>query len=237
MQDASSIQNKYYRDTAAKYDSMHMHEEVDPEHDFAFYFMCSMIEKLEIKSVLDLGAGTGRVIHKLLKKYPGLRVTGIEPIAELREEGYKKGVLKNDLIHGDGKKLQFPENQYDMVCAFGILHHIDKPAIVIQEMLRVASKAIFISDSNNFGQGSILQRFLKQTINTLGMWNVYNFIRTRGKRYQISEGDGLFYSYSVFNDFSLIKKNCAAIHLLNTRSAGINPYRTSSHVAVLGIKK
>ena len=28
--------------------------------------------------------------------------------------------------------------------------------------------------------------------------------RTRGKRYQISEGDGLFYSYSVFDSYNLI---------------------------------
>lgn len=107
MEDAISIQTKYYHETAAEYDFMHMHEDVDPEHEFAFYFMCSMIEKLDIKSVLDVGAGTGRLIIELKKKYPGLRVTGIEPIAGLREEGYKKGILKNDLIQGDGKKWNF----------------------------------------------------------------------------------------------------------------------------------
>jgi ubiquinone/menaquinone biosynthesis C-methylase UbiE len=237
MEDALVIQNKYYHETASKYDFMHMHEEADAEHDLAFYFMCSMIEKLNVKSLLDVGAGTGRVVLDLQKKYPGLRVTGIEPVAELREEGYKKGVLKNDLIQGDGKKIDFPDNQYDMVCAFGILHHIDNPAIVVKEMLRVARRAIFISDSNNFGQGGPLQRFIKQTIDTFGLWKIYNFIRTRGKRYQISDGDGLFYSYSLFNNFSYIKKNCKSVHLLNTRSAGINPYRTASHIAVLGIKK
>lgn len=133
--------------------------------------------------------------------------------------------------------MEFPDNQYDMICAFGILHHIDRPDLVIREMLRVAAGAIFISDSNNFGQGSRIQRLLKQSINALGLWKAYNFIRTRGKRYQISQGDGLFYSYSVFDNFSFIRKNCKAVHLLNTRAAGINPYRSSSHVALLGIKK
>jgi ubiquinone/menaquinone biosynthesis C-methylase UbiE len=237
MEDTAYIQNKYYQDTAVNYDIMHMHEDVDPEHEIAFYFMCSMIEKLNIKSVLDVGAGTGRVIIDLHKRYPGLRVTGIEPVAALREQGYNKGILKNDLIDGDGKKIEFPENQYDMVCAFGILHHIEKPAQVIKEMLRVSKYAIFISDSNNFGQGGRLGRFVKQAINALGLWSAYNYIRTKGKKYQISEGDGLFYSYSVFNNFSLIKKNCKSVHLLNTRDAGINPYRTASHAALLGLKK
>jgi ubiquinone/menaquinone biosynthesis C-methylase UbiE len=237
MKDTAYIQNKYYQDTATQYDIMHMHEDVDPEHEIAFYFMCSMIEKLNIKSVLDVGAGTGRLIINLHKKYPGLRVTGIEPVAELREQGYNKGILKNDLIHGDGREMEFPENQFDLVCAFGILHHIDKPGQVIKEMIRVSKYAIFISDSNNFGQGGKLGRFIKQSINALGLWSAYNYIRTKGKKYQISEGDGLFYSYSVFNNFPLIKKNCKSVHLMNTRDAGINPYRTASHAAILGLKK
>jgi ubiquinone/menaquinone biosynthesis C-methylase UbiE len=237
MEDSVIIQNKYYHETAAEYDTMHMHEDADPEHDIAFYFMCSMIEKLNIKSVLDVGAGTGRVILQLQKKYPGLRIVGIEPVEGLREQGYKKGILKDDLLEGDGKNINFPENQFDLVCAFGILHHIDKPEQAIKEMLRVSKYAIFISDSNNFGQGGRLGRFVKQAINAVGLWSVYNYIRTKGKKYQISEGDGLFYSYSVFNNFSLIKDNCKSVHLMNTRDAGINPYRTASHAAILGLKK
>jgi ubiquinone/menaquinone biosynthesis C-methylase UbiE len=237
MDDALTIQNKYYRDTASEYDAMHMHGETDPEHEIAFHFMCSMIEKLNIKSVLDIGAGTGRVISDLHRKYPGLRVTGMEPVAGLREQGYKKGILQNDLIEGNGKDIGFPEDQYDMVCAFGILHHVDKPEQVIREMIRVSKYAIFISDSNNFGQGSRFQRMVKQTINALGLWKVYNFIRTRGKNYQVSAGDGLFYSYSVFNNFSVIKKHCKSVHVLNTRNAGINPYRSASHIALFGLKK
>ena len=236
MDDIKQIQEKYYTETASGYDSMHVHEDSDPEHEFAFYFMCAMIEKLDIKSVLDVGAGTGRVLIGLRKKYPGLRITGIEPVAALREEGYKKGILRNDLVHGDGKKMGFTDNQYDMVCAFGILHHVDKPAQVIAEMLRVSKYAIFISDSNNFGQGNRKQRFIKQMIRSLGLWNAYNYIRTGGKKYQISEGDGLFYSYSVFNNYEFIRQKCRAVHLLNTRDAGINPLHTASHIALLGLK-
>jgi ubiquinone/menaquinone biosynthesis C-methylase UbiE len=236
MDDTIEIQSKYYQDTASQYDTMHMHEEVDPEHEIAFYFMCAMIEKFNFKSVLDIGAGTGRVILQLQKKYPWLRVEGIEPVEGLREQGYKKGVLKNDLFDGDGKNINFPDNQYDLVCAFGVLHHIDKPELVVREMLRVSKYAIFISDANNFGQGSRMERLVKQTINALGLWDTYNYIRTKGKKYQISEGDGLFYSYSIFSNLSLIKKNCKTVHLISTRDAGMNLYRTASHAAIFGLK-
>ncbi len=237
MEDALNIQHKYYSDTATTYDAMHVHDKTDPEHELAFFFMCSMIEKFQIGSVLDVGAGTGRVLIDLKKKYPHIKAAGIEPVAALREEGYKKGIVKEDLIEGDGRRIDFADNSFDLVSAFGILHHVDKPETVIGEMLRVSKRGIFISDSNNFGQGNRTQRFLKQLINTLGMWSAFNFIKTRGKRYQVSGGDGLFYSYSVFNNFSFIKKRCSAVHLLNTRDAGINPYRTASHAALFGLKK
>jgi hypothetical protein len=104
-------------------------------------------------------------------------------------------------------------------------------------MLSVAKKAIFISDSNNFGQGSLLSRIVKQLINAIGLWKVADLIKTKGKGYTFSQGDGLAYSYSVFNNYDQIKKQCSRIHLLNTKDGSWNFYRTASHVACLGIKK
>ena len=103
-------------------------------------------------------------------------------------------------------------------------------------MLRVAAKGIFISDSNNFGQGSSISRVIKQIANAFGLWKAIDFIKTRGKGYAVSEEDGLFYSYSVFNNYNLIQSACDKIHLLNTNDGKITPYRTASHIALLGIK-
>jgi len=103
-------------------------------------------------------------------------------------------------------------------------------------MLRVAKKAFFLSDSNNFGQGSRTTRTLKQILNTIGLWEVADHLKTGGKGYFISEGDGLAYSYSVFSDYKLIREHCKSIHILNTRGSGVNPYRNASHVACLGTK-
>jgi hypothetical protein len=103
-------------------------------------------------------------------------------------------------------------------------------------MLRVASKAVFISDSNNFGQGGFLGRTVKQTLRSLRLWPLADFVKTRGKGYLISEGDGLAYSYSVFSNYEQISASCQSVHVLNTVPAGKNPYRSASHVALLGIK-
>ncbi len=104
-------------------------------------------------------------------------------------------------------------------------------------MLRVSKKAIFISDCNNFGQGSLPARSIKQLANFLRLWPVVDRIKTHGRGYTISEGDGLAYSYSVFTNYAQIKRQCRSVHLLNTGSAGFNVYHTAGHLALLGIKR
>lgn len=234
--EAAVLQKQYYERTAAHYDAMHLDTNADTEHILALHFLSSMITHFNIKSILDIGAGTGRTIAFLKQQHPQLRVVGIEPVEALRQKGYEKGIPKDALIDGDGNKLAFKDNAFDLVCEFAVLHHVPKPAIMVSEMLRVSKKAIFISDSNNFGQGSFVSRSFKQTLNYLGLWQTFNYIRTGGKNYQITEGDGLFYSYSVFDNYNQIKKSCNTIHLLGTQGSTGDLYKTASHVALLGIK-
>ncbi len=199
-------------------------------------FMLSMIGFIEIRSVLDIGSGTGRALLELRRACPDLRILGIEPSPELREIGYSKGLSEAELVDGDAQQLVFEDGAFDLVCEFGALHHIPKPQRAVSEMLRVASKAIFISDCNNFGQGGLLIRTVKQTLRALGLWPVADFLKTRGKGYLVSEGDGLAYSYSIFSDYRQISRRCKRVHLLNTRPAGVNLYRSAATVALLGIK-
>jgi ubiquinone/menaquinone biosynthesis C-methylase UbiE len=233
-QHAIVIQRAYYAETAHRYDSMHVNQE--DEHSFALRFMVSVLEQLGIQSILDIGCGTGRGLLTLKRAMPGLVAVGVEPSAELRQAGYANGLTETELVDGDAMHLEFGDASFDLVCEFGALHHIAKPSKAVAEMLRVSRKAIFISDSNNFGQGSPLARLFKQMAHAAGLWPMVDFIKTRGKGYSISEGDGLFYSYSVFNDYKQIRKACQSVHLLNTSDAGSNLYRSSTHVALLGIK-
>jgi ubiquinone/menaquinone biosynthesis C-methylase UbiE len=225
------IQRAYYAETAQKYDDMH-----EAEHDFAFQFMLAAVEHLGVRSILDIGCGTGRALITLKEKLPHVTAVGIEPSPELRGIGYAKGLSDTQLVDGDGMNLAFSAASFDLVCAFAVLHHIPKPSLAVSEMLRVSRKAIFISDSNNFGQGSRVSRLFKQICNSIRLWPLAHMIKTRGKGYSLSEGDGLFYSYSVFNDYQQVARQCRSVHMLNTANAAANLYRTASHVALLGIK-
>src|SRR5678815_5393861 len=115
---ADEIQRQYYADTADKYHEMHVQK--DGEHSFALAWMLSAIDHLGIKSVLDLGSGTGRVVSYVTAMRSDINIVGVEPVKELREVAYKRGVLESNLIEGDASHLQFPDGAIDLVCAFGV---------------------------------------------------------------------------------------------------------------------
>jgi len=234
-QDEVNLQRQYYADTAAKYDAMQISDQ--DEHQFALAILSAMIEFHGIKSVLDVGSGTGRALRYLKSRHPGVRFVGIEPVEALRKVGHQAGLSPDELKDGDINALAAADGEFDLVCEFAVLHHVPKPKQAVAEMLRVARKAIFISDANNFGQGGLMSRCLKQGINALGLWGVFDWLRTGGKGYHVSAGDGLFYSYSVFNDYRQLREACRSVHHFNTVDAGPSLARSAPHVAILGIKK
>ncbi len=233
MTDAERQQQEYYARTAGTYDAEHCAE---PEHALALAWLDGLLRHHGIRSVLDVGSGTGRaLVH--LRQTPGLRVQGVEPVAALREAAYAKGVPREDLVGGDAAALAFPNGSFDLVCEVGILHHVPHPEKVVGEMLRVAEKAIFISDSNNFGQGSPLGRLAKNLLRVGGLWPAVNYLRTGGRRFHESEGDGLYYSYSVFNQASLIGLACDRVHLYTAAPSVAHPIWSAPHVALFATKR
>jgi len=76
-------------------------------------------------------------------------VVGIEPVAELHEQGYAKGISKSSLIEGDALALPFSDGEFDWVVATGVLHHIRQFKKATSEICRVARYGVMISASNN----------------------------------------------------------------------------------------
>lgn len=216
-----NIQQQYYSESAGNYNEMHA------DNSISLPLLLAAMDFHGIESLLDIGSGTGRVVAYVKEKRPRMKIVGVEPVEALREIGYAQGISRQELIEGDALKLPFKNGEFDMVCEFGMLHHVRQPEVVVAEMLRVAKKAIYIADANNFGQGSFAARSVKQLLNSVGLWKAADLIKTKGKGYTISDGDGLAYSYSVFNNYKQIEKECTRIALLNTAEGRINLYRTA----------
>jgi SAM-dependent methyltransferase len=221
------LQRAYYAETAGKYDGMHAPEPL------ALAFLDSAIEMLGAGSILEVGAGTGKVTEHLIRRHPTAKVTGIEPVSAMRDVALRRGVT---LVDGDVTRLAFGDRSFDLVCCNAVLHHVRHPEVAVAEMLRVARHAIFISDGNNFGQGRWWARTTKQALHLLGLWPLVNLIKTRGRGYMVSEGDGVAYSYSLFTNYAQIKAACRTVHLLGLSGSGASLYRSTEKLALLGLK-
>lgn len=239
MKNGEDIQREYYTKTASMYDLMHA-EEV--EHDIALQYILYFARMLEIKSILDVGSGTGRAVAFFLKNEPSMKIIGVEPVQDLITRAVQKNKIPKELlICASGERLPFEDDGFNAVCAFGVMHHAKHPNIVVKEMMRVAKKAIFISDSNRFGQGPMAARWLKLILYRIGLWPVVNFIKTMGRGYVFSKGDGIAYSYSVFDSYETLAKWADYIILIPTaqkidKKSWFNPLLSSSHILICAIK-
>jgi len=218
-----------------------VHVSDNDEHSLAIKFMIAMIGLYGIKSVLDVGSGTGRAVKALIDA--GIKVRGIEPVEELIAQGEANGIPAGTIMQGYGQDLPFPDDSFDAVCQFGTLHHVKEPGPVIDEMLRCSSKAVFLSDTNRYGRAGMLARLTKLFLFKTGLWKTFYFAWTRGKNCDISDCDGIAYSYSVYDSMDQISAWADRIILIPTKVEGkkitswLHPLLSSSHILLCAFKE
>lgn len=124
-----------------------------------------------MRSVLDVGCGTGRAIAYLRAELPEcVRFKGIDPSPDLiRLAAVKTGLGPDCFDIGSGESLPYESDSYDVVVATGVLHHVSHPELVVAEMIRVARIAVLISDTNTYGMGRLPYRALKILAGHLGI--------------------------------------------------------------------
>ncbi len=235
---AEALQARYYEQSVSSYDSMHNASE-DHEHNLALQYIEMISNAFGLRTFLDVGAGTGRGICFLRDR--GKEVRGVEPVAAMIEKAELNGVPKGLLLQGSGYDLPFADGAFDAVFECGVLHHVADPGRVVAEMIRVARRAVFLSDSNRFGQGGTAARLVKTALWKCGLWPAARFIQTKGKMYTLSEGDGLAYSYSVFDSYDQLAARMQQIWLLPTaggpaKLSWAHPLLTSTHVLLCAFK-
>lgn len=203
-------------------------------HDLAQSLLLGFLGGMQVSSLLDVGAGTGRMLAKIKQAYPHIEVSGVEPSPDLRAVSVERwGLAPGQIAEGDATKLPFADRSIDVVSAFGILHHIKDHARAVAELARVARKAVIISDVNCYGQGSWPLRRVKQILRALRLWDAGTWLRSGGKGYFWSEGDGVYYSYSLIDDLHLLNARFKNVILANASGKSTDHFRNSPYLIAI----
>jgi ubiquinone/menaquinone biosynthesis C-methylase UbiE len=105
---------------------------------------------------LDVGCGPGQIPIMIAQQWPGLRVVGIDAadtmIAQARSNAQKAGVPISFQVLRIGPegnaRLRFDNSTFDLVTCNSVLHHLEDPVAVLNDIARVAKPtgAILIRD-------------------------------------------------------------------------------------------
>ncbi len=90
---------------------------------------------LEGKTVLDVGAGTGRLAIELVKK--GALVTALDVSEEMLKVLRNKIRTKIETVVGDAESMSFPDAHFDFVVAAFLIVHLKDPTRFFDEAYRV----------------------------------------------------------------------------------------------------
>jgi SAM-dependent methyltransferase len=110
-----------------------VYEQARPDYPAAA--LDHIVEVLELEPgahVVDVGAGTGKFARQLVAR--GLRVTGVEPIAEMREVFER--VVDAEVVEGTAESIPLDDGIADAVTAAQAFHWFD-PDRALPELNRV----------------------------------------------------------------------------------------------------
>jgi len=107
-------------------------------------------------SVLDLGCGPGQILIMMARRWPAMRITGIDAapamIAKARGDAANASVdLSLDVLRigpEGAARLPYADASFDLVTCNSVLHHLADPLAAFDEMARVAKPegAVLIRD-------------------------------------------------------------------------------------------
>jgi 2-polyprenyl-3-methyl-5-hydroxy-6-metoxy-1,4-benzoquinol methylase len=127
--------------------------------------------------ILNVGASTG-YSSIWLEKYG--EVMSVEYDKECFE--YVKSTLEIDIVNASIEDLPFEEDQFDLVCAFDVIEHVDNDQLGVEEMFRVCrpNGHVFVSvPAFNF------------------MWSQHDDINHHKRRYTMKPLKKLFKNQTV----------------------------------------
>ena len=113
--------DEFFAARAGGYDE-HMLTEVEGCKEA--YFQIAKLIPENTETLLDLGCGTGLELEGIFRRFPEIKVTGIDLTAEMLEKLSEKYPDKNiTLINGDYFQTELGKEKFDTAISFETMHH------------------------------------------------------------------------------------------------------------------
>ncbi len=116
---------------------------VDYDRRWSFYTEATTRETLDrmtpmdTGTVLDVGCGTGVLLHKLANRFPQLELTGVDPVPQMLEQARQRVTEATTLARAWAESLPFHDAAFDRVVSCNMFHYIRDPVTALSEMTRV----------------------------------------------------------------------------------------------------
>ncbi|HUQ05515.1 MAG TPA: methyltransferase domain-containing protein [Kofleriaceae bacterium] len=107
--------------------------------------MLGTLRGLAPERLLDVGSGRGVFLWPMLDGLPEVRVTSIDVIPERAAQiaaVARGGVARLCAARMDAARLGFGDGAFDVVTVLEVLEHVDDPARVAAELVRVSRRAV-----------------------------------------------------------------------------------------------
>jgi len=104
------------------------------------------VRELRPGSLLDVGCGEGVVTERLARAFPATRAVGVD-VADpaLLEEWEGRRAPNLGFAPGSAYSLPYGDGAFEVVSAFEVLEHLERPDEALAELARVASRALVLS--------------------------------------------------------------------------------------------
>ncbi len=134
------------------------------------------VEEDDIK-VLDMGAGTGNLSLKFLREGCEVIALDVSPKSLQLLERMNNYSQKLKTVVLRGKELPFPDNTFDIVSTYSVLHHIPDYLASVSEMIRVCKPNGYIyidheANENHWNPDPALREWRLKT-----KQNFYGYLR------------------------------------------------------------
>jgi ubiquinone/menaquinone biosynthesis C-methylase UbiE len=139
-------QKNYWNDRGKSYFEEFISSGYKEREVFYQNIFIELINKVEFKSILELGCGFGWNLKRIQDDFDGKEILGIDfSIPQLdNAKKYLDLTEKVNLVNGDLTKLPYQNNSVDITFSFGVFMnlHKDKINLAVDEAIRITKKKI-----------------------------------------------------------------------------------------------